>query len=170
MVRHATANRGRLITPNAARVKLGASSPPGLQCYAPCMEKPLDRAEATNCLRALSSGDDTAHDRLLSLVYTELREKAAAYLSGETPGHTLQPTALVHEAWFRLIDQDRVEWKNEDILASISLSTDVLGESHIAFNWPTVSPGTMLYAQYLILDAAATASVSFSNALALEGH
>ncbi len=77
------------------------------------MEKPLDRAEATDCLRALSSGDDTAHDRLLSLVYAELREKAAAYLSGENPGHTLQPTALVHEAWFRLIDQDRVEWKNE---------------------------------------------------------
>ena len=77
------------------------------------MEQPLDQSEATDCLRALTNGDDTRHDRLLYLVYTDLRKQAAVYLSGENPGHTLQPTALVHEAWFRIIDQERVEWKNE---------------------------------------------------------
>ena len=69
------------------------------------MAQPLDRSEATDCLRALTDGDDTAHDRLLSLVYNELRKKAAAFLSNENPGHTLQPTALVHEAWLRVGEQ-----------------------------------------------------------------
>jgi RNA polymerase sigma factor (TIGR02999 family) len=46
------------------------------------------------------------------LVYDELRRRAAAYLRRERPNHTLQPTALVHEAYLRLVDQRRAEWKN----------------------------------------------------------
>ena len=49
--------------------------------------------------------------KLMPLVYDELRELAARYLRAERRGHTLQPTALVHEAFMRLIDQDRVDWK-----------------------------------------------------------
>jgi RNA polymerase sigma-70 factor (ECF subfamily) len=51
-------------------------------------------------------------DRLLPIVYGELRRLAAAYLRGERPGHTLQPTALVHEAYLRLIDQKQIDWTN----------------------------------------------------------
>ena len=51
-------------------------------------------------------------DRLLPIVYGELRRLAAAYLRGERPGHTLQPTALVHEAYVRLIDQKQIDWTN----------------------------------------------------------
>ncbi len=75
---------------------------------------------ATQCLQALSSGDESAHDRLLALVYAELREKAQALLALERVDHTLQPTALVHEAWFRLVDQDRVEWKSEGHFMAIA--------------------------------------------------
>ncbi len=49
---------------------------------------------------------------MLALVYRELRSRAAAHLRRERPGHTLQPTALVHEAFLRLVDQDRAEWQN----------------------------------------------------------
>jgi RNA polymerase sigma-70 factor (ECF subfamily) len=51
-------------------------------------------------------------DRMLSIVYGELRRLAASYLSRERPGHTLQPTALVHEAYLRLIDQRQIDWTN----------------------------------------------------------
>ena len=51
-------------------------------------------------------------DRLLPVVYGELRRLAASYLRGERPGHTLQPTALVHEAYIRLIDQRQIDWTN----------------------------------------------------------
>jgi RNA polymerase sigma factor (TIGR02999 family) len=59
--------------------------------------------EATEILRALEAGDPSAADRLLPLVYDELRKLAAAQLAQEQPGQTLQPTALVHEAYLRLV-------------------------------------------------------------------
>src|SRR5687768_7621385 len=51
-------------------------------------------------------------DRMLSIVYGELRRLAASYLRRERPGHTLQPTALVHEAYMRLMDQRKIDWSN----------------------------------------------------------
>ncbi len=54
---------------------------------------------------------DAAAEQLLPLVYDEFRELAAAYLRHERSGHTLQPTALVHEAYMKLVDQTRVDWK-----------------------------------------------------------
>ena len=65
----------------------------------------------TDLLRAWSGGDESARDELLPLIYGELRRRAAAHLRRERAGHTLQPTALVHEAYLRLVDQD-VAWKN----------------------------------------------------------
>src|SRR4051794_7260075 len=58
-----------------------------------------------------SSADPDA-ERMLSLVYGELRRLAAGYLRGERPGHTLQPTALVHEAYLRLRQQRQIDWSN----------------------------------------------------------
>lgn len=68
-------------------------------------------AEVTAILAAASAGDAAAAEKLLPLVYDELRAQAAGYLQHERPDHTLQATALVHEAYLRLIDQTRVEWK-----------------------------------------------------------
>jgi RNA polymerase sigma factor (TIGR02999 family) len=63
-------------------------------------------------LHAWAQGDERARDELMPLVYRELRRQAAGYLRHERPGHTLQPTALVHEAFVRLVAQDHVAWKN----------------------------------------------------------
>ena len=61
-------------------------------------------------LRAAHAGDGAALDALLPLVYDELRRLARIQLADERAGHTLQPTALVHEAWLRLIGQHSVDW------------------------------------------------------------
>ena len=63
-------------------------------------------------LRAWGNGDVEARDTLLPLVYVELRRRAAAYLRRERGDHTLQPTALVHEVYLRLVGQRRTSWKN----------------------------------------------------------
>jgi RNA polymerase sigma factor (TIGR02999 family) len=68
--------------------------------------------DVTELLRAWSDGDSSARDRLMPLVYDELRRRAAAYLRREARDHTLQPTALVHEAYLRLVDQRRAVWQN----------------------------------------------------------
>ena len=60
----------------------------------------------------MTDGDDGALGELLPLVYAELRRLAAGYLRRERPGHTLQPTALVNEAYLRLVDQTQVRWQN----------------------------------------------------------
>jgi RNA polymerase sigma factor (TIGR02999 family) len=67
---------------------------------------------ATELLLAWGGGDAVARERMLPLVYDELRRLAASYLRRERPGHTLQPTALVHEAYVRLVDQRQVDWSN----------------------------------------------------------
>jgi len=66
----------------------------------------------TELLVQWSEGDQAALDRLTPLVYDELRQMARTYLRGERPDHTLQATALVHEAYLRLIDQREVRWQN----------------------------------------------------------
>jgi RNA polymerase sigma-70 factor (ECF subfamily) len=68
--------------------------------------------QVTELLRAWSGGDLAARDRLIPLVYEDLRRRAAAYLRRERRGHTLQPTALVHEAYLRLVDQRHPTWRN----------------------------------------------------------
>ncbi|MFN2454345.1 MAG: sigma-70 family RNA polymerase sigma factor [Pyrinomonadaceae bacterium] len=70
------------------------------------------RHELTQLLIDWSNGDESAPDKLFPLVYTELKRTARRYLRKETPGHTLQTTALVNEAYLRLIDQQRVHWQN----------------------------------------------------------
>ena len=69
-------------------------------------------AEVTRLLGEYCRGDRTALERLVPLVYGELRKIAAGALKAEREGHTLQPTALVHEAYMRLADQRDVQWRN----------------------------------------------------------
>ena len=68
--------------------------------------------EVTQILRDWSGGDARAPERLMPFVYDELRRLARSFLARERDGHTLQPTALVNEAYLRLVDQTRVEWQN----------------------------------------------------------
>jgi RNA polymerase sigma factor (TIGR02999 family) len=68
--------------------------------------------DVTGLLDDWTRGDARALDRLLPLVYDELRRVAARQLRRERADHTLQPTALVHEAYLKLIDQRRVDWRN----------------------------------------------------------
>lgn len=66
----------------------------------------------TQLLLAWAAGDRRALDQMLPLVYDELHRLASGYLAHERPDHTLQPTALVHEAFLRLINQREVDWRN----------------------------------------------------------
>jgi len=68
--------------------------------------------DVTELLQAWRAGDAGAGDRLMPLVYQELRRRAASHLRRERRDHTLQPTALVHEAYLRLVDQRRAVWQN----------------------------------------------------------
>jgi RNA polymerase sigma factor (TIGR02999 family) len=68
--------------------------------------------EITRLLLAWSEGDKQALDRLVPLVYDELRRLAQNYMRKERAGQTLQTTALIHEAYLRLIDADQVQWRN----------------------------------------------------------
>jgi RNA polymerase sigma factor (TIGR02999 family) len=72
---------------------------------------PSEPNEITKLLEASREGDEEALNKLLPLVYQELRRLAGHYLRRERPDHTLQPTALVHETYLRLIDQN-VSWQN----------------------------------------------------------
>jgi RNA polymerase sigma factor (TIGR02999 family) len=90
------------LTPQPAAATPGgpAASPPA-----------VDRADVTGLLRAWDAGDRTALDALVPAVYAELRRQARRALRREGAGHTLQPTALVHEAYLRLVDQRPGGWE-----------------------------------------------------------
>jgi RNA polymerase sigma factor (TIGR02999 family) len=68
--------------------------------------------DVTSLLVRWRNGDANAFDELAPIIYDELRKLARSHLRRERPGHTLQSTALVHEAWLRMIDQQSVSWQN----------------------------------------------------------
>jgi RNA polymerase sigma-70 factor (ECF subfamily) len=68
--------------------------------------------EVTQLLKQLSHGNRGAEGKLVPLVYEQLRRLAARHMRGERPDHTLQPTALVHEAYLKLIEQRKVSWES----------------------------------------------------------
>ncbi len=69
-------------------------------------------SDITLLLEAISRGESRASEDLLPLIYEELRRLAAARMAGEAAGQTLQPTALVHEAWLRLVNEGGRTWRN----------------------------------------------------------
>src|SRR5690242_645359 len=71
---------------------------------------PVESGEVARILAAAQKGDPKAAEELLPLVYDKLRRLAAAKMASESPGHTLQPTALVHEVWLRLIGNQNQHW------------------------------------------------------------
>ena len=94
-----------------------ATSPPQVEPAAGPAATPVSRgaaagsADVTGLLIAWSEGDRAALDALLPVVYAELRRQARRALRREDAGHTLQPTALVHEAYLRLVDQRPIRWQ-----------------------------------------------------------
>jgi RNA polymerase sigma factor (TIGR02999 family) len=72
----------------------------------------LPTKDITALLHAWAGGDAGARDELMPLVYSDLRRRAAAYMRRERRNHTLEPTALVHEAYLKLVDQRRAAWQN----------------------------------------------------------
>ena len=79
--------------------------------------------EATRLLRATLAGAPGASEELLPLVYDQLRALASAYLAGERRGHTLQATALVHEAWMRLIDRRDADAADREHFLALAAQT-----------------------------------------------
>ena len=94
---------GQLEDPDGAMRAEGVCSAKG---QSKCM------SDATVMLAAVEAGDSKAADQLLTLVYDELRRLAASKLAMEAPGQTLQPTALVHEAWLRLVGDQNPSFKD----------------------------------------------------------
>lgn len=77
------------------------------------MEEPVRNSlQITHLLKKWSEGNQEVLDKLMPLVYDELRRQASRYLRRERANHTLQTTALIHEAYLKLIDQNQVEWQN----------------------------------------------------------
>lgn len=83
-------------------------------------DSPPDPARVTHLLEAARRGHADALDALLPLVYDELRRVAGAYVRRERPGQTLQPTALVHEAYLRLMREQHVSWANRAHFCAIA--------------------------------------------------
>lgn len=79
-----------------------------------------DTHEVTRILQAWGQGDDTALEQLILVVYRELKRIAHRYMVGERQGHTLQTTALVNEAYLKLIDSRKVNWQNRAHFFAIS--------------------------------------------------
>jgi RNA polymerase sigma-70 factor (ECF subfamily) len=78
---------------------------------------------ATELLRAWSQGDESAREQLIPLLYGELHRLARRYMRQERADHTLQPTALVNEAYLRLIDINRIEWRNRTHFLALAAQT-----------------------------------------------
>ena len=77
-------------------------------------------SRVTSLLEKFEPGDRPAFEQLFADVYAELRALAARYLQPERKNHTLQPTALVHEAYFKLVDQTRVDWRGKTHFLAIA--------------------------------------------------
>jgi len=80
----------------------------------------MESQDVTGLLERWGQGDKDALNQLLPAVYDELHRMAARYLRRERPDHTLQPTALIHEAYLRLVDQNSVTWENRAHFFGIS--------------------------------------------------
>src|SRR5262245_60635318 len=85
---------------------------PVSSCCMPPISYSEGVSDVTKILERVEQGDPKAADQLLPLVYDELRKLAAARMANEMPGQTLQPTALVHEAWLRLVGNESQPWNS----------------------------------------------------------
>jgi len=80
----------------------------------------MDKSQITTLLQAHASGDEHALDELIPLVYNEMHNMAQGRLIGERPDHTYSATALVHEAYLKLVDFNRIDWQNRNHFFAIA--------------------------------------------------
>lgn len=80
----------------------------------------MEKGDLTTLLHRWAAGDQEAFERLMPLVYDELRGMADSFLRHERGDHTLQPTALVHELYLRMVDQDRANWQDRAHFFSVA--------------------------------------------------
>lgn len=83
-------------------------------------ENPPNQPFITLLLNEWKEGDKDAFDKLMQFVYEDLKHRAAAYMRNQRPGHTLQTTALVHEAFIKLADQNDIEWQDRNHFLAIA--------------------------------------------------
>jgi RNA polymerase sigma factor (TIGR02999 family) len=134
--------------------------------------------DVTALLHRWNEGDLDAREHLMPLVYDELRQRAAASMRHERPGHLLQPTALVHEAYLRLVDQRHVAWKNraQFLAVAAGIMRRILVDSARAHRtakrsgqWsritldPAAATARPVDVELLDLDAALTTLASFDE-------
>jgi RNA polymerase sigma factor (TIGR02999 family) len=134
--------------------------------------------DVTALLHRWNEGDLDAREHLMPLVYDELRQRAAASMRRERPGHLLQPTALVHEAYLRLVDQRHVAWKNraQFLAVAAGIMRRILVDSARAHRtakrsgqWsritldPAAATARPVDVELLDLDAALTTLASFDE-------
>jgi RNA polymerase sigma-70 factor (ECF subfamily) len=86
------------------------------------MQPNVEPAAVTVLLKELQAGNSAAADRLIPIIFRELRNLADMYIRREKPGHTLQPTALVHEAYLRLVGAQAREWQNRAHFIGVAAS------------------------------------------------
>lgn len=86
------------------------------------MQPEIDAAEVTVLLKELQEGNAAAADRLIPIVFRELHNLAQLYIRREKPSHTLQPTALVHEAYLRLVGGQARDWQNRTQFIAVAAS------------------------------------------------
>jgi RNA polymerase sigma-70 factor, ECF subfamily len=120
--------------------------------------------EVSQLLRAWSDGDSAAFDKLMPLVYDELRQMAKRYMDRQPAGHTLQTTALIHEAYLRLVDQSEVHWQNRAHFFGVAAKA----MRHILVDYARTRQAAKRggAVQQVALDEAATVSVEQAAELA----
>ncbi|MBZ5533988.1 MAG: sigma-70 family RNA polymerase sigma factor [Acidobacteriia bacterium] len=138
--------------------------------------------EVTRLLNDLRSGKKDAEAQLFSVVYDELRRLAAGYLRRERPDHTLQPTALVHEAYLRLVEQTEQNWQNRAHFLGIGarLMRQILvdharkhnagkrggGEQPVSlYDFEVAAPGILSPEELIVLDDALSKLEAFDHRL-----
>lgn len=102
------------------RTLIGGGTIPPLPKAQGNVTGPVGKDEVCGLLRAWSDGDGSALERLTPIVYAELHRLARRYMRGERAGHSLQTTALVNEAYMRLVGYDRMQWQNRGHFLAVS--------------------------------------------------
>src|SRR6056297_357340 len=116
--RNQCACRPRLLAPNSAPDYTGRSNNKGRAIGPEIVSE--QQGELTTVLRRWSGGDDRAREELVERVYSELKQLARARFAGERAGHTLQPTALVHETYLKLAEGEQVSWQDRVHFIAVS--------------------------------------------------
>ncbi len=119
--------------------------------------------DVTELLRQWSIGDQDAYQRLLPIVYDELRRMAGGFLRHEREGHTLQPTALVHELYMRMVDQSRSDW--HDRAHFFSVAAKMMRRILVDHARKRITDKRGSGAEHLPLDEALDTPANLDNAL-----